>query len=133
MHSDFVPQGRPGGAVERVRTSHLQRADRRSKRTIEQQFNVPMTESAVQASPEFEVHLGTDDLLKFLGHRLDHRPFTNVGQGSLGVTPRHGFALSAPVGSCPTAYGCHLGPIVTLLPIHLDRQLPADRWLQTDA
>jgi len=29
-------------------------------------------------------------------------------------------------------YGGHLGSIVTLFPIHLDRQLPADRWLQAD-
>src|SRR5450759_2114309 len=88
-----------------------------------------ITALAVQASPELDVHLGTHDRFQFLGHRLDHRPVTNVGLGALGAAPRHGVALGAPVASRPPPNCGHFGPVVAWLPIDLDRQLPADRRL----
>src|ERR1035437_10240142 len=85
-----------------------------------------MAKLVVEASPKLAVHLGTHDRVQLLAHRFDHGPVTNVGQSALGTAPRHGVALGAPVASRPPPNCGHFGPVVTWLPIHLDRQLPAD-------
>ena len=88
--------------------------------------------SGAEPAPELDEHPRAHDGVELLGHRLDDRPVAHVGLGALRAAPGHGVPLCAPVTSRPASDGDHFGSILVGLALHLDRELPADRWLEVN-
>ena len=90
---------------------------------------VSITSRSSQASPQLDVDRFAEHGDQFVGEGIHDDVFADVRLGPLGATPVHRVAVVAPIAPLPSPHRGDLGAVGNGLPVDLDRQLPAHRWL----